>query len=166
MQRKKTQICQIFQIKFSFPKLADFQEKFQQIAKNIEGFQFHFIFLRSYLVCSQIWLYIWLNYFLDNHHHFGCYIKKNPLKKQTLVSSSADQGLFSPTRKKETTMISKVCVKEQSSRVLLQPRAAAAAVLHVKLCTQSISSCAQYATPQNYFSHPSLVIYFFLQPHP
>jgi hypothetical protein len=56
-----------------------FYDKFQKVAKNIEGFFIKKIPLLSYLVCNQIWL----NYFMDNCH-FG-YITKS-LKETQLLS--------------------------------------------------------------------------------
>jgi hypothetical protein len=68
---KKTQICQISI--FFFPNRHIFNEKFQQVAKNIEGL---FFFYFSYLACSQIWL---------NHLSDGChfsYITKLDFRKK------------------------------------------------------------------------------------
>jgi hypothetical protein len=49
------------------PNLTDFYDKFQFVAKNIEGFWFFSIFI-----------YIWLN-----HCHFSCVTK---LKKEPLMA--------------------------------------------------------------------------------
>ncbi len=55
-------------------KSSNLYDKFQQVVKNIEGFQ---LILLSYLVCSQIWL----NHVMDNCH-FNCITK---LKKKTFA---------------------------------------------------------------------------------
>jgi hypothetical protein len=65
------QIRQILKKKNS--KFSEFYDKFQWVAKNIEGF---WVCSTSYLVCSQIWLKATMDY-----SHFS-YItklkKKNP----------------------------------------------------------------------------------------
>ncbi len=81
MEKKITQICQIF-FKRKVSKSPDFHNKFQQVAKNIEGFWGFFFFSYFHIVYSQIWL----NHLKDDHNF--SYITK--LEKQKTLCTSTD----------------------------------------------------------------------------
>ncbi len=70
------QICQILKTKDS--ESSDFYDKFQQVAKNIEGFCFLFYFH------IQSVAKIWLNHLIDDHH----FSQMTKLGKKTLSEGS------------------------------------------------------------------------------
>ncbi len=76
-EKKKTQICGDWFWRDFFFKLQEFCDKFQYVAKNIEGFKKKKKKELSYLLYRQIWL----NYFLKDCH-FG-YLTKS--LEETLV---------------------------------------------------------------------------------